>query len=61
MRLIDINTSIRSQIDTVFSNVYDIDKKYGSIFQNYAEIVERQKQRIDDMTAVLREGNDSRE
>lgn len=61
MRLIDINTSIRSQIDTVFSNVYDIDKKYGSIFQNYAEIVERQKQRIDDMTAVLREENDSRE
>lgn len=61
MRLIDINTSIRSQIDTVFSNVYDTDKKYGSIFQNYAEIVERQKQRIDDMTAVLREGNNSRE
>ena len=28
-RITDMNASIRSQIDTVFSNVYAIDRKYG--------------------------------
>lgn len=61
MRILDINASIRSQIDTVFSNVYDIDRKYGEIFRDYAEIVEEQKQRIDEMWKMLHSGNDSRD
>ena len=60
-RITDMNASIRSQIDTVFSNVYAIDRKYGEIFQNYAEIVKGQKQLVDDMREILRSGNDSRE
>lgn len=56
-RITDMNASIRSQIDTVFSNVYAIDRKYGEIFQNYAEIVKGQKQLVDDMREMLHSGN----
>lgn len=61
MKLLDMNASIRTQIDTVFSNVYDIDRNYGEIFRNYGEIVEEQEKRIDEMWEILRSGNDSRD
>lgn len=61
MRIKEMNASLRRQIDTVFSNVYDIDRKYGAIFRSYVGIVAGQKQIIDDMRAVLSSRSDSSE
>lgn len=58
-RVLDINDSTRNQIDVIFENVAETDRRYAEILREYAETVKEQIARIQVMTEVMESINNS--
>lgn len=53
-RILETNESTRNQIDRIFANVAETDRRYAEIFRNHQEIVKEQMARVQAMTEAMR-------
>lgn len=54
--ILDTNESTKTQIDAVFENVAETDRKYAEIFRDHAEAVRRQMGLVQDLTMLMSAG-----
>lgn len=56
-RILEINNSTRRQIDIIFANVAEVDRRYAQIFREHAEVVKGQIAQVQAMIDVMRAVN----
>lgn len=56
-RILNVNNSTRRQIDIVFANVAEVDRRYAQIFREYEEVIKKKLAQVQAMIDVMRAAN----
>lgn len=56
-KILNMNSSTRNQIDIIFENVAEVDRRYAGIFREHAETVRGQIAQVQAMIQVMRAVN----
>lgn len=56
-RILNVNNSARRQIDIVFANVAEVDRRYAQIFREYEEVIKKKLAQVQAMIDVMRAAN----
>lgn len=56
-RILNVNNSTRRQIDIVFANVAEVDRRYAQIFREYVEVIKGKLAQVQAMIDVMRAAN----
>ena len=56
-RILNVNNSTRRQIDIVFANVAEVDRRYAQIFREYVEVIKKKLAQVQAMIDVMRAAN----